>query len=79
MYSYLLYPYIGYKIYEISNIIDYTIIIGKGFKRIYNWSVSDKKVITNNDDKYTDWIFIDNYNEKDTIDEKDDFMILAFY
>ena len=57
MYSYALYGYMAYRLYEYYSILEYAFYLGRGTMRVYRWtspSTQVKKSIC----YYSDWVIL---------------------
>lgn len=55
MYSYALYAYMAYRLYEYYSIIEYALYFGRGSVRAYRWLYPS---IENNNENYADWVIL---------------------
>ena len=57
MYSYALYGYMAYRLYEYYSIVEYAFYLGRGSRRVYKWffpPVYARHLL----DGYSDWVIL---------------------
>lgn len=57
MYSYALYGYMAYRLYEYYSILEYAFYLGRGTMRVYRWACPSTQVKKSIDD-YSDWVIL---------------------
>ena len=68
MYSYVLYGYMAYRLYEYYSILEYAFYLGRGTMRMYRWAYPSTPVKKSIGD-YSDWVILRDDGE---IAENDD-------